>query len=727
MTDFTDTSFDDIFQSHPLPMWVYDPATLAILAVNDAALVQYGYTRAEFLRLTLADLRPPEDLPRLYDALDGLEQGPRRHARLWRHKRKDGVLLDVEVYSHSIRYLGRAARFVVVMDMSARLAAERRIACLNRIYAMFSSVSAAIVELRDREALFAEACRIATAEGGLRAARVDSVHADGQLLRPLVQRGEPVQEGRTDLESGWPAARALREQRPVVINDVAREPALAAHAACLRAAGVGALAAYPLMAGGRVVAVLTLFADSPGVFDQGEQKVLRQLVDDLGFALSFIEREEALSHLAFHDALTGLPNRKLYMDRLSRLLLAGPGTQAAVALFNLEGLERINQVHGRACGDQLLRQAAARMAAALPDSASLARLGGDSFALALPNLARTEDAVELLQRGLFEPLDTPFTIDGQRLQVTARAGLALFPLDGADAELLVRHARSALQGAARAHKRYLFFSRPMNAAMEARLRLEHQLQAAVAERQFELVYQPRVSIPFGHVTSAEALIRWRHPKGEMIGPVEFIPLAEETGLIYSIGAWVIEAVCAQQARWLADDEPVVPVAINLSAVQSSHGDLLRDLRRPIERHGLPADLIEFELTESAVMQSPDEAVTNLSALKGFGVHLSLDDFGTGYSSLAQLKRFPFDFVKIDRSFVLGLDTSAEDEAIAAAIIAMAHSLQLEVVAEGVETRNQLTMLRCLDCDEMQGYLFSQPLPPERFMALVRRGTRLEHA
>jgi diguanylate cyclase (GGDEF)-like protein/PAS domain S-box-containing protein len=720
MAPHHDTSFDELFKAHPLPMWVYDLETLRFLAVNRAATCHYGFSEGEFLSMTLADLRPSEELPRLYEMLASLTPDSHGHGSLWRHRKKDGSLIDVEITYHPIRYQGRAARFVLALDVTEQLQAQRKIARLNRIYAVFSGISAAIVRLRDRAALFREACRLATVEGGMLAACIELADSDGRTLKPFADAGKPLPARLRDPESCWPAQRALREHQPVILNDVCAQDGLGPFQGELARAGVCSLASYPFIVNGRVVAVLTLFADSAGVFDTELQKVLSELIGDLDFALLFLEREDQISYLAYHDVLTALPNRRLFMDRLGQLLAATPAYPLAVVMLDIDRFGHINNALGRHAGDALLTEVARRLTTSLPENASVARTGGDSFSLVLTDLPRTEDAVHILQNRVLEPLAAPFLLDGQEVRSSVRAGLALHPTDGKDAESLFRHAESALKNAKRSGQRYLFYAPKMNAALAARLTLENQLQTALAENQFDVYYQPRVNIRSGRITSAEALIRWRHPKGEVVGPVDFIPLAEETGLIGMIGTWVIEEVCAQQARWLEADEHVVPVAVNLSAMQSTHGDLLRDLRVPIERNMLPHGLIEFELTETAVMHNPDEAEANLNALKGFGVQLSLDDFGTGYSSLSQLKRFPFDFVKIDRSFVAEVDSSPNDEAIAAAIIAMAHSLGLRVVAEGVETESQLGVLRKLECDEMQGYLFSAPLPPEQFIQLLRR-------
>ena len=718
-----DTSFNDLFKAHPLPMWVYDLETLRFLAVNLAAISHYGYSEAEFLGMTLADLRPSEELPRMYQMLATTPADSHGQGTVWRHCKKDGSPIEVEITFHPLRYQGRDARFVLALDVTARLEAERKIARLNRIYAVFSGISAAIVRLRDRAALFREACRLATVEGGMLAACIELADNDGRTLRPFADAGKPLPSRLRDPESCWPAQRALREQQPVILNDVCTDSGLGQFRIDLARAGVCSLAAYPFIVNGRVVAVLTLFADGTNVFDAELQKVMSELIGDLDFALLFLEREDQISYLALHDVLTGLPNRRLFMDRLGQLLAASGERPLAMVALDIDRFAHINNALGRHAGDALLTEVARRLALSLPDTASVSRVGGDAFALVLTDLARTEDALRLLQEQVLEPLAAPVPLDGQEIRISVSAGLALHPTDGSDAESLYRHAESALKNAKRSGQRYLFYAPQMNAALAARLAMENQLQTALAENQFDVYYQPRVHIRSGRITSAEALIRWRHPKGEVVGPVDFIPLAEETGLIGMIGAWVIEEVCAQQARWLEADEHVVPVAVNLSAMQSTHSNMLRDLRAPIERHMLPHGLIEFELTETAIMHNPDEAAANLNALKGFGVQLSLDDFGTGYSSLAQLKRFPFDFVKIDRSFVAEVDSSANDQAIAAAIVAMAHSLNLRVVAEGVEKESQLDVLRKLECDEMQGYLFSPPLPPEQFAQLLRREPR----
>ena len=723
MAEPSDTSFNEVFKGYPMPMWVYDLETLAFRAVNTAAILHYGYSEAEFLALTIADLRPAADLARLYENLKSAPLDTLEKSGTWRHRTKSGALIDVEISSHPLSYQGRPCKLVLAHDVTERIVAQRKIARLNRVYALLSGINSAIVRIRDRDALFKEACRLATIEGGFIAACIDMVEADGLHMHPEALAGQGLPLRAPEFKGQWLAERAAHERVPLVCNNVAADPAMTPFQADLAAHGFCAVAAFPLQVGPRVVAVLTLASGTIDVFDADELKILNELAGDLSFALLFFDREEQLSYLAYYDAMTGLPNRRLYQDRLAQLV-HGPTPLLAVVLINLDRFAQFNDAMGRNSGDALLVQIGQRLGHGLPDVFNVARIGGDTFALTITDIARGEDAAELLAREVFAVLDQPFSLDGQEVRISTRAGLALYPADGTDAETLFKHAEAALKNAKSSGERYLYYAPRMNAALAARMALENALQTALEERQFALYYQPRVDLTSGRIVSAEALIRWLHPERGLVMPVDFIALAEETGLIRPIGAWVIEAVCAQQKAWREDGSAIVPVAINLSAVQCVQTELLGTIAGTMAAHGLEQEYIEFELTETAVMNNPDEAARNLRSLKALGLQLSLDDFGTGYSSLAQLKRFPFDYVKIDRSFMSGVGCNAEDEAIAGAIIAMAHSLGLKVVAEGVETQAQLDVMRKLKCEEMQGFLFSRPLPADEFDALIRSGRRL---
>ena len=602
-------------------------------------------------------------------------------------------------------------------------------------YAVLSGINSAIVRIHDRDELLQEACRVAVCQGQFSmawAGVVDPETLDGKVVGWY--GGEPgLAEkisftARADAPpSALPADVAVREQEAVICNDIGNEPALAPLRSELLARGHHALAAFPLIVEDRAVAVIALFANDVGFFAQaGRIELLEELAGDLSFGLQFIEKEDRLNYLAYYDAFTGLPNSMLFHDRLTQHLLAtaGNGDLAAVVLIDLSQFAQLNDALGRHVGDAVLKMVAQRLRTALQEPYSLARISGDAFAIAFSGLQRAADAAALLEQQVLQPLSQPFAVAHQEVRISVRAGVALYPADGRDAETLFKHAALALKKAKSSGERYLYYSPQMNAAIAARVALENALRGALEGAQFVMHYQPRVDLRSGRIIAAEALIRWQHPQRGMIAPAEFIPMAEETGQIVAIGDWVIDAVCAQQAAWQAQELAIVPVAINLSAVQFKKGKVQQTIRDAVSRHGLEQRYIEFELTESMMMDDPEEAIRILKEIKALGAQLSLDDFGTGYSSLAYLKRFPFDFVKIDRAFITDVTNNPEDAAIATAIIAMAHSLGLRVVAEGVETEGQLQFLRAHGCDEVQGYYFSRPVPAREFATMLHEGKRL---
>ncbi len=348
----------------------------------------------------------------------------------------------------------------------------------------------------------------------------------------------------------------------------------------------------------------------------------------------------------------------------------------------------------------------------------VARLGGDEFTVLLTDLDRVEDAARVAGR-ICDELGQPVQVEHVELTVTASIGIALFPENGEDAEALLRHADMAMYAAKqRGRNTYEFFTEEMQQRAVERLSLEQDMARALEGGQFELHYQPQVDALTGRIVSAEALLRWMHPQRGAVSPVEFIPVAEETGLIVPLGEWVVQQACRQIASWQAQGRPVVPVAVNLSAINFRSDSLLPAIVDALESNRIPRGFLHVELTESAVMHEPASALEKLAALKALGLKLSIDDFGTGYSSLSTLKQFPIDLLKIDRSFVRDLPDDESDASIVEAILALAHALGLGVVAEGVETVAQRDFLSQRKCGLMQGYLFSRPLPAEAFMQQI---------
>jgi diguanylate cyclase (GGDEF)-like protein len=435
------------------------------------------------------------------------------------------------------------------------------------------------------------------------------------------------------------------------------------------------------------------------------------------------------------DSLTGLSTRERFVGELDRALVAcgKSGSHLAVLCLDLNQFKAISGAFSREAGDQLLVQIALRLREGLrshdllahlgcdPSQVSIARIRGDEFTILLPDLKRAADAVKVGKRVL-EMLTEPFKLAQQEVFVTVSIGIASFPTDDADAEQLLKCSETAAYCARQQGRNtVLYYSPAMNAKAFERLTLETGLRRALERDELIVHYQPRVDIASGRPVGFEALVRWRHPELGLVSPAQFIPLAEETGLIVPIGEWILEHACAQARRWQEAGLPFVRMAVNLSSVQFRQPDLFETVQAALERSRLEPRWLELELTESLLMQNPENAVLTLQRLAARGIHLSIDDFGTGYSSLSYLKRFPIHSLKIDQTFIRELTTNPDDAAIATSIILMGKSLKLRVVAEGVETRSQLSFLRVMQCHEAQGYLFSPPVSAQEAEAFLRKG------
>jgi diguanylate cyclase (GGDEF)-like protein len=428
-----------------------------------------------------------------------------------------------------------------------------------------------------------------------------------------------------------------------------------------------------------------------------------------------------LRHLATHDALTGLPNRVLLDDRLRQAMAQAVrhSQTFAVIACDLDRFKLVNDSMGHHAGDAFLQNVAQRLSAIVRDGDTLARQGGDEFIFVLSPPGDGSGPDDVVQRA-FEVLRTPVNIDGIDIHVSASFGIALYPRDGQSVELLLANADAAMYSAKQRGKNgFQHFFPAMGGNTQHRLRLESDLHQAIALGQFALHYQPKVDTETGLVRSAEALLRWHHPERGYVSPTEFIPIAEESGLIVAIGEWVLVQACRQARQWQDAGLPPLRIAVNISASQFRQGGLVDTVQRALRAAQLDAHFLELELTESAVMSSPEASIALLEELSCMGVMVSVDDFGTGYSSMSYLRRFPIDKLKIDKTFVSDMATRTDDASIVQAIISLAHSLQLKVVAEGVETPAQLAALRALGCDQYQGYHFSPALPPAEFESLMR--------
>ncbi len=433
--------------------------------------------------------------------------------------------------------------------------------------------------------------------------------------------------------------------------------------------------------------------------------------------------EEMIRHLAYFDALTGLPNRMLFDDRLAQALAHSRRRGArglAIMFLDLDRFKTINETLGLGAGDELLRTAASSLAAILREEDTVARLGGDEFLFLLPEIDDVEDAARVARK-ILTVLDAPFSVHGHELHLTASVGIAMFPHDGDDAETLIRNADTALYRAKeQGGNRYQLYAPAMNAIAYKRLVLENSLRRAIEREEFRLHYQPLVSLYDSTVVGVEALIRWQHPELGLVSPAEFIPLAEETGLIVPLTHWVLRTACGQMKEWQEAGLELTTVAVNISAQRFSAANLPVAVAEALADARLDGRHLCLELTESVMMENVEETIATLLELKKLHVKISIDDFGTGYSSLSYLKRFPIDTLKIDQSFVRNTPADADDAAIAMLIISMAHHLNLSVVAEGVETEEQMRLLRSQQCDIMQGYLVSKPLPGTEMTEMLSR-------
>jgi diguanylate cyclase (GGDEF)-like protein len=549
--------------------------------------------------------------------------------------------------------------------------------------------------------------------------------------------------------------------RPYAISDLYLEPALEAFVPAFQSTPIRSLLIGPLQYRQQCIGYLSIFrneietetlwagrvdADDRNLYPresfeawrevkkgqaqpwtQEEIKLSQSLGNHLYMAVMQRRVEEMIRHQASHDVLTGLPNRMLFNDRMF-LTLASAHRRAelvAVVFLDLDRFKTINDSLGHAIGDQLLQQVAQRLRSCLREVDIIARWGGDEFTLLLPQIACAEDAAKAAQR-ILDALNTPFGFEEQELHITASIGIALAPYDGEDAETLLKHADTAMYRAKQQGKNhYQFYAPTMNTQALEQLVLENNLHKALERGEFRLHYQPQVDLKTGQLIGMEALIRWQHPELGLVPPDQFIPLAEETGLIVPIGEWVLGTACAQNRAWQLAGLTPLRIAINLSARQFQQQNLVATIAQVLQETQLDPHFLELEITESLVMQDVDFTISVLQELQDMGVYISMDDFGTGYSSLGSLMYFPLDALKIDQSFIRNLTANPSNMAIITSVIALGHGLNLKVIAEGVETLEQLEFLRSANCDAMQGYLLSRPLSPDAARQFID-GNSSEH-
>jgi diguanylate cyclase (GGDEF)-like protein/PAS domain S-box-containing protein len=975
--------YREMFDANPHSMWVFDTETLAFLAVNDAAIRHYGWSREEFLSMTIADIRPPEDVDKLKKFLPYMINNNLNNSGEWRHQKKDGSLIDVEITSHPLNFNGHAARVVLSYDLTERNNNAQEIQTLNRLLLTLSNINQTIVRRLDPVALFQEACTIAIRDGKLRMAWIGLVQPDGKTVKPVASAGEigdyiddliiDLQDKSLDI----PSVRAIRTGQHFVSNDISRDESFVPWRKAVVANGYEAMVSLPLKLDGKTIGNFSLYSGEKNVFNAREVELLVEMAGDISFALEVSQAEkqrqeaakalresEVLFHtlasaspvgilhtdlngkplyanarcfelsgltvgqmnpedwarathpedrkhvksewtkavrarrgfimeyrflrpdnsvvwvqgqaepergldgellgfvgtitditalknseenlrmsaavfentregimvtnaenrilivnrafteitrfkaedvigtepgmlgsgrhdrdfynlmwqslkeighwqgeiwnrrkngdihpvlmsisviknnageivnyvavfadisnlkaseaqlefLAHHDPLTRLPNRLMLISRLGHAIEVArrDKSQLALLMLDLDRFKNVNDSFGHLAGDELLQLVAKRLTERLRGVDTVTRLGGDEFTVLLEDIAQPEDAARVAD-SIIAALEIPWKLSNNiEVRIGASVGISLYPGHGTGALELLQHADAALyqaKAAGRGCARY--FSESLTQAARYRFNIEARLRQAVPNDELRVYYQPKIDIRSRRIVGVEALVRWQDPVDGLIQPLRFIGIAEETGLIGLIGEWVMREACYQGRRWLDNGQQPVSIAVNMSAHQLHHSDIVSTLSAILAETRFPAEYLELELTESILMQREDEVVETLNRVRAKGIRLAIDDFGTGYSSLSYLKSFPLDVLKIDRSFVTDIEDDLDDRAITATIIGIAHTLGLQVVAEGVETEQQLEFLRNHKCDMYQGYLTSPALSAEEFEQFLK--------
>ena len=667
----------DIFRRSPIAMWVYDRDTLQFLDVNEAAVARYGYSREEFLRMRLTQIRPSEDVALFLGALAGLPL--ERETAVYRHLTKDGRVLHVAIRSHDVNYGNVPARLVYAVDVTSHTHAEER--------------------LQENERTFELAQRVAQLGTFVYDHRTGTAAWSEELYRLLgisPQESPPAKDSLWRLDHPEDAARVREE-----INRAKKEK---------REYDIDHRIVRP---DGTVRHV-----QERGYWIFGEDG---EPVRMIGTVLDITERKNAeasLAQLAYNDSLTNLLNRKGVVNRLSRLLVERRAAGLIPVFFlDLDRFKIINDTMGHGIGDQVLVEIARRLSRRLDNDEYLARTGGDEF-LIVGRPMRDKSDITRRAAELLDVLSAPITIGDREHVLSASLGIGVYPHDGRDPDVLLRSADVAMYAAkARGGNNFHYYTTELHDAAARRFRLESALRRALEGGEFRMHFQPVVCCKSGGITGVEALVRWHDPDTGNVAPSEFIPFAEETGFIRHIGAWVLEQSFAQAKRW-ADENKPVRVWINISAAQLNEPALPHFVRMLLERYRLDGSLIGFELTESAFINNENGILETLHQLRALGIRIALDDFGVKYSSLEYLQRLPVDTVKIDRVFIDGIPTNRFNASIVRAVVSVAHDLGFKVTAEGVESPEELDLIKTLGCDSWQGFLLSPALPPESITPLL---------
>ncbi len=673
-----DDDFRTLFVTHPTPMWVYDPETLRFLTVNEAAVRLYGYTPEQYAGMTVLDIRPESERQRMLAAVRARSDLGRPER--WQHLKANGDTMEVLTYGRNVRFNGVDAILAIVIDRTEVNRAYRQASDTRSLLdSILSSlpVGVFVKDMADggRYILYNAACGEIV---GFEPAQI--VGKQDRDIFPAAQADMFVNQDFRAMDT----AQTLSFEEAVVRSDTSTRT------------------------------IHTIKRAIPTV-DGSAPRYLVGISQDVTERRSF---EDRISYIALHDALTGLPNRKSFADHMAHRLEGHAIAPFALVYIDVDHFKHINDSMGHPAGDALLIEVARRLKRIVREGDLVARLGGDEFALVVATAGRD---LQAFAQDVMRAFETPVQLDGAEEHVACSVGLALAPTDGDDVNVLLRNADLALYAAkADGRSTFRFYEPAMRFNAERRHGLTVELRQALAAGDFELHYQPLLSLHDDTISGFEALVRWRHPHRGLLAPAEFIPVAEETGLISAIGDWVMREACRTAAQWPQE----IKVAVNLSPCQFRDVGLLATVVSALDQGGLHPSRLELEITESVLLAENGQNLQLLHALRELGVRIAMDDFGTGYSSLSYLRSFPFDKIKMDRSFVSGIETDPGSMAIVRAVTGLGSGFNLTTTAEGVETPEQLARLRREGFGEAQGYLLARPMAGKEVPGfLARRGAQ----
>lgn len=705
-----------------------------IILMNPVALDMFGYETNEILYRNIELLIPEHFRQKHFEHIKSFGSGMHPPTRQMGSigavyaLHKDGTNFPVEVSISKVVVQGQTFFAAILRDIKLRIQYEKKILGLTRLHAVQSGVNNSILRIRELDELYGEVGRIVYEEGEFPVVWIGILASDKKEISHSICYGLKAEDfphlilKEGSYENSSLLSNLIVRPIPVIIDDIQNHSILSrAEITSFTDLGLLSLMAMPLEVESGLRGIFIVFSTQKSFFSKEEAALLTEVAGDISFAMLYSEKHSRVNYLSHFDVLTGLANRVVFLDRLDQYIddHAKTDLKVAVVLMDIDRFKAINDTFGQHSGDELLIQIAERFERGTDDKQLRhARFSGDLFGILIPEMKDANEIAQRIENKIQRYFSTPFKIKDTELIVSAKFGVAIFPDDGLTAEELFKNAEAALKKTRLKKDKYLFYTERMNNRVAEQLSLENRLRRAIVREEFVLHYQPKVKIDTRKIIGAEALIRWNDPESGLIPPGMFIPVLEETGLMLVLCNWILHRAMqdTNELQKLGLDLP--NLSINISDRQLQQPHFIETIEEALSIKTSPTN-IELEITESMLMENIEDNITKLNAVKGRGVNVSLDDFGTGYSSLAYLAKLPIDILKIDRSFINSMLDDSNSMALVSTIISLCQTLQLEVIAEGVELEEQAKILRLLRCNHMQGFLFSKPLPFNAFAALLR--------